>query len=223
MIINHRYKFIFIKSFKTAGTSLEIALSKFCDSNDVITPIVEKDENIRKKYNFIGPQNYTGFKEHMSALEVKKKIDKKIFDNYFKFVTIRNPFEQILSAFYWHNESKKNEKKFFIFRKKAKSFNNFFKVKAHHIFEDEFNRYTENGKILTDYFMRYESLKADLEKVSMKLKLPENLYEVFKNIKAKTNINPAKDKRMKLDDEHIKKIYHLAHKVISLHNYNHKI
>ena len=44
MIVNHKYKFIFIKSFKTAGTSLEIALSKFCTKDDIITSIVEEDD-----------------------------------------------------------------------------------------------------------------------------------------------------------------------------------
>ena len=29
MILSHKYKYIFIKSFKTASTSLEIALSKY--------------------------------------------------------------------------------------------------------------------------------------------------------------------------------------------------
>ena len=47
MIISHKYKFIFIKPEKTAGSSLEIALSKYCDHNDIITTIGE--EYIRKK------------------------------------------------------------------------------------------------------------------------------------------------------------------------------
>jgi hypothetical protein len=109
VIINHKYKFIFIKSFKTAGTSLEIALSKFCSGKDIITSIVSKDENLRKKLKYTGPQNNTGLDEHMSASEIKSKLKSDIFENYFKFVVVRNPFDQILSAFYWHNESKKNE------------------------------------------------------------------------------------------------------------------
>jgi len=219
MIINHKYKFIFIKSFKTAGTSLEIAVSKFCDNKDIITPIIEEDEKIRKALNYRGPQNYNNMKEHMSVSEIRKKIDVDIFNNYFKFVTIRNPFDQIISAYYWHNESKKKEKKFFFFKKKEKKFNDFFKIKAKNIFEDEFNRYTENNKVLVNYFIKYENLKEDLEKISIKLKLPENLYNVFKEIKAKSNINPSIDQRVRLDDEHIEKIYNLAEKVISLHNY----
>ena len=219
MIINHKYKFIFIKSFKTARTSLEIAVSKFCDNKDIITPIIEEDEKIRKALNYRGPQNYNNMKEHMSVSEIRKKIDVDIFNNYFKFVTIRNPFDQIISAYYWHNESKKKEKKFFFFKKKEKKFNDFFKIKAKNIFEDEFNRYTENNKVLVNYFIKYENLKEDLEKISIKLKLPENLYNVFKEIKAKSNINPSIDQRVRLDDEHIEKIYNLAEKVISLHNY----
>ena len=58
MIINHKYKFIFIKTRKTAGTSIEIALSQFCDANDVITPITGQDECKRQELGFRGPQNY---------------------------------------------------------------------------------------------------------------------------------------------------------------------
>ena len=35
MIISHKHKFIFFKTRKTAGTSLQIALSEFCEDGDV--------------------------------------------------------------------------------------------------------------------------------------------------------------------------------------------
>ncbi len=219
MILNHKYNFIFIKSFKTAGTSLEIALSKFCDNKDVVTPIVKEDEKLRSELNFTPPQNYEGMREHMTAAEIKNKIGSELFNNYFKFIVIRNPYEQVISAFYWHNESKKKERKFFLFKKKPISFDKFFKRKVHHIFEDEKNRYFENGKILVDQFVRYENFKNDLTKISEILKLPENIYDIFKNIKAKSNIRPSLEKVVKLNNEHKSQIKKYAKEIITLHNY----
>ena len=58
MIVSHEHRFIFIKTRKTAGTSIEISLSKYCGPNDIITPIAEVDEKIRESLGHKGPQNY---------------------------------------------------------------------------------------------------------------------------------------------------------------------
>lgn len=44
MILSHRWRFIFIKGRKVAGTSVEIALSTICGTKDVVTPITPRDE-----------------------------------------------------------------------------------------------------------------------------------------------------------------------------------
>jgi hypothetical protein len=57
MIISHEHKFIFLKTRKTAGTSIEIALSRFCGERDIFTRITSEDEMLRERLSPRGPHN----------------------------------------------------------------------------------------------------------------------------------------------------------------------
>lgn len=48
MIASYAHNYIFIKTGKVAGTSVEMALSRFCGPRDVITPIYPPDEIERR-------------------------------------------------------------------------------------------------------------------------------------------------------------------------------
>ena len=58
MILSHTRRFIFIKTRKVSGTSMEISLSKNCGGDDVITPISYEDELVRLDEGGCLPQNY---------------------------------------------------------------------------------------------------------------------------------------------------------------------
>lgn len=58
MIVCHERKIIFVKTKKVGGTSFEIALSKFCGPDCIITPITPADEELRKSLGFRSSQNY---------------------------------------------------------------------------------------------------------------------------------------------------------------------
>mgnify|MGYP006872181584 CR=1 FL=1 len=158
-------------------------------------------------------------REHITATEINNQIVSALFNIYFNCIVIRTPYAQVLIAFFWPNESKKKKKNFFLFKKKPISFDKFFKRKVHHIFADEKNRYFENGKVLVDQFVRYENFKNDLTKISEILKLPENIYDIFKNIKAKSNIRPSFEKVVKLNNKHKSQIKKYDKEIITLHNY----
>jgi len=49
MILSKINNFLFLKTRKTAGTSIEIFLSRYCDDKDIITPITPIDELTRLK------------------------------------------------------------------------------------------------------------------------------------------------------------------------------
>ena len=47
MIVSHKHKFIFIRPFKVAGTSLEYAMTPFLGADDIVCEL-GKDEEIKR-------------------------------------------------------------------------------------------------------------------------------------------------------------------------------
>ncbi len=52
MIISKKKNFIFLKTAKTAGSSIEFYLSQFCGINDTITSLLPNEERLKKKIQF---------------------------------------------------------------------------------------------------------------------------------------------------------------------------
>lgn len=185
MIISHKYKFIFIKTNKTAGTSMEIALSKYCGPNDVITPITPEDEVIRESLGYCRPQKYLApiskysikdikecfikrqrkktFYNHISAREVIKIIGEKKWNEYFTFCFERNPLDRFVSFYFWRNQNNN-----------YKSVNDFLQSPLPLTLKERgYNLYTINDKIIVDHVGLYENLDKELKYIEDKLNLPE--------------------------------------------------
>ena len=71
-MINHQYKFLFIHIPRTGGTSIE---SQF-----------NHEESYKKN-------------KHWTLIDWKKRLDPEIFDEYFKFSFVRNPWDFIISKY----------------------------------------------------------------------------------------------------------------------------
>lgn len=187
MILSHKYKFIFIKTNKTAGTSIEIALSKFCGKDDIITPL-PFDEEIRKELGYRGPQNYqiswpweysrtdakrlitkgikkTRFYGHMSAAEIKALVGDEVWSSYFKFCFERNPFERVISQYYYRfKEEPRPSLDEFLDSKITLG------LKARGV-----SLYTIDGEVVVDRVCLYENLQEELERVRVALGMPQKL------------------------------------------------
>lgn len=182
MIISHKHKFIFIKTKKTAGTSIEIALSKYCGPDDIITPISPEDEAKRKELGFRGPQNYfmpyskyskldilnalykrkrKMFYNHASADFIKHHIDQEIWNSYYKFSFDRNPWDKMVSAYYWvFKGNPKHSISEFIQSDNANKVNNF-------------DLYTIMAHIAVDKVFLFENIREAMEEIGERLKLGE--------------------------------------------------
>ncbi len=187
MIISHKHKFIFIKTKKTAGTSIEIALSKYCGPKDIITRISKKDEEIRQKLGYRGPQNrrvpfskysssewikllFQGrryaFRNHMGAEIISKLIDPQIWNSYFKFCFERNPWDKVVSLYSWDYP-----------KEPRPSFSEYIQSgKPNRVLAKEgcgFDLYALKGKIAVDRVCFYENIQQEMEYLAKRLDLPE--------------------------------------------------
>lgn len=182
MIVSHRWRFIFIKTRKTGGTSLEIALSTLCGPEDVITPITPADEELRAQVGGLKPQHcvvpaerrtlgqrlWTAcggrppeFYNHMPAAAARRALDPAVWSSYFKFAFERNPFDKIVSAYYWRfpQEPRPSLSEFIASRRARRYLNA-------PLYEDA------EGGLLVDHVGRYEDLAAEVEAIRARLGMP---------------------------------------------------
>lgn len=162
MLISHKYKFIFIKTKKTAGTSIELDLSRLMGQNDIVTKIAPVElGHTPRNYILKGIKMYN----HMPALEIKEVIGSEIFNNYFKFCVEREPVDKCISHFSmlkysaYHNKGNENL-----------SWETYINEKK---FPLDHEKYTDNkGKLIVNKIIKYENLNKDLFYITDKLGIP---------------------------------------------------
>ncbi len=91
-MISDEHKFIFIHINHCGGTSIENALRDFGEMRPAnIDPIGRED--------LFDDQLPLKATQHMTALELKTYYGQEIWDTYFKFTFVANPFDRMVTAF----------------------------------------------------------------------------------------------------------------------------
>jgi hypothetical protein len=178
MIVSHKHKFIFIKTRKTAGTSIEIALSKICSGNDIITPITVVDEKLRDSFGGVGAKNYKipfrnyrpidvfnmlinrkliSYVNHMHAKDIKHFVGDDVWNSYFKFTFDRNPYDKAVSLYYYLGGDKKYG-----------NFKNFIQGEDLN-YLDSFNMYSIDGQVAVDKVYKFEEMHDALIDINKQL------------------------------------------------------
>jgi hypothetical protein len=197
VLVSHIYKFIYIKNRKVAGSSVESFFGKYCqDPNKDYHYNDDIDESI-DEFGIIGARlsgKKNNWISHKSASCIKKDLGDVIFNNYLKFCVIRNPYDKMVSAYFWEKNNTKQTFKDF-----AKN-TNVSNIDIHCI--DNVN--------VCDYFIRYENLEEDILKLCEKLNIQD--FNITDLPKHKSTQRTDKSHYSKFYDEETKQIVYENHK-----------
>jgi Sulfotransferase family len=181
MIVSHQHRFIFLKTKKTAGSSIEVALSKIAGQDAIVTPLhppeddhkprnfaaskkteinsdtvaafrqMLRDASIHHDYKrYADDMPFVPYFDHMPAWIVRMKLGGELWDSYFKFCFERNPWDKVVSM-YWYRHRHTPE---------SVTFQDWLSKASREL--SDFHIYSLRDEWAVDVVGRYENLSSDL-------------------------------------------------------------
>ncbi len=150
-MISHKYRFIFVHAGRTGGSTFE----RMAEVG------VTADRRTQHLGNTDFPEKHQGTQYYQDAYP-------REFDEYFKFTLVRNPFDRVVSAWFWRTQVVKNIgpcalKEFILARPPSSSFASKYALRVSSLC-DSIKRF--------DYIGRFEDLPGPYEYLCQRLAIP---------------------------------------------------
>lgn len=179
MPISHRLKVLFIHIPRTGGHSLERALEmrdserigQLCEDRHALFGINDKERALH----------------HYSLAELvsEKLLTKHQLDNYFKFSFVRNPWDKMVSEYFWRGCKQDGQ---------SISFDEFIikflqhNVATQDLYSDHYQAQHKfimdsNGSVAVDFVGRFENLSNDFAQMCQKYQLPNSPLKTLNGTK----------------------------------------
>jgi hypothetical protein len=178
MIVSYDHGFVFVKTRKTAGTSIELALSPVCGSSDIVTRLLPDEERARlhpaqntrvpiraldRGFINLGLRRraWPHYYGHTSARRARRLMGSRLWSASFTFAVERNPFDRAVSIYYWDTRAQGVRPDFtdYICGTPKTPLSNL-------------SLYSHSNTVLVDRILRYERLAEQLDEVREILGLP---------------------------------------------------
>lgn len=176
VLVSHTNEFIFLKTIKTAGTTVEMCLEPACTPSR--RPVREKTRTRISRQGVVGSRmsrqrhpkwlfkKINRWRNHMPAAGVAEALGREVFDRYTKVTAVRNPFTRCVSLFHYTNPDIERGRDFSATRASFRDF-----ILNSRWPSDE-NITHLGDRYIIDHAVRFEHLAEDIHAVAQALGVP---------------------------------------------------
>ena len=160
-IVSKKHKFIFIHIPKTGGSS--IAEPEYQSGQGALVAHLGNEDHVQAG--------------HIRAVGLKNRLQDN-WDDYFKFAFVRNPWDRLVSLYYYFLQDSEKRKsvlgkeiaKFGSFKEFCRQLDN---IELDPHFDPQISYLIDfEGRFLLDYIGRFESIDSDINLICKKIGLP---------------------------------------------------
>lgn len=173
MLISYSHQFIFVHVYKVAGTSVRHSLSPYARDPERYLP-----SRLFKRlsgHRVLPQRGLVALTTHSSARKIKQALPLDVFEQFYKFAFVRNPWDWQVSLYHFMLKERSHHQHDLM--KLQQSFDQYieWRVNEDRRLQKDFV-VNENGELIVDFIGRYETLEQDFaavcDQVGLKYHLP---------------------------------------------------
>jgi hypothetical protein len=166
MIYSVSHQFIFVRNWKTAGSSLREVLRHY-------QPFYRKNRYLEyavRKCEMLFPQKFRLLPVHVDARTIRDEIGHENFKNFFTFGFVRNPWDWQVSLYFFILKRKRH-----YLHRLISQFKTFDDYINWHVSDDKSKRLQKDffsdadGKMIVDFIGKFENLDSDFQYILDKI------------------------------------------------------
>jgi hypothetical protein len=174
IVLSHAHKFIFLHFPKTGGSSILSVLEKNNICKEYPLRITAGD---CREYGLL-PRREGGWARHLPAVEACRMVPADMWQRYFKFAFVRNPWDWMVSTYHYHLQSfvlREARPDIYLRAAQYKDFRAWVRatIRARECPADFLS--DEIGVVQMDFIGRFEHFQQDFDRVCDHVGLPRML------------------------------------------------
>ncbi|MEM6697600.1 MAG: sulfotransferase family 2 domain-containing protein [Bacteroidota bacterium] len=192
MLVSHTKKFIFIHNYKVAGTSIREVLGKYR---------LSPTQRLQQKLGWKNRNHQKTSDNHQTAQQIQERLPEKVFNSYYKFGFVRDPWDWQASLYKYALRNKHHKQHQLI--SSMASFEEYLLWRVQEDFRlQKAFFYDKRDKCLVDFVGRYEQLSEDFGKICKAIGIKEQLPHRNQSQQQRSYLDLYDERTLKLVNEY---------------------